>query len=409
MESTALNLEPTEYHQAMAEYLRSAERELWNWFSSSQAKTNYTETLRLSLLKNTYRLDAEGHPELAQTVEEAKTALGLDFPVTVYQAQQSEQLNATLFYIPGEGHVVISGPLLSTLTPIELKSVLGHELAHYLLWQQAGGDYLVAERILQAIAEDPRAASAHELSAQRYRLYTEIFADRGSMAVTKDLNSVVSGLVKVSTGLHQVSGVSYLKQADEIFAQSKIRTEGISHPETFIRARALRLWVQGEPEAERQVKSMIEGDSNLEQLDLLEQVRLTDYTRRLLAELLRPKWFQTDLVLVHARHYFADFKIDPPANTSPLEALASADAKIRDCFGYILLDFVVADQELEDLPLAAAWQMACRIGIESQFEKILSKELKVKPREIKRLKLEATERLEAGAGRLSAKEAEPIS
>jgi hypothetical protein len=92
-----------------------------------------------------------------------------------------------------------------------------------------------------------------------------------------------------------------------------------------------------------------------------------------------------------------------------VEALATEDPRIRDCFGYILLDFVVADHELEDLPLAAAWQMACRIGIESQFEKILSKELKVKPREIKRLKLEATERLEAGAGRLSAKEAEPIS
>jgi len=79
-------LEPLPYHIELREYLRSEERELWNWFASARAKADYTENLRLELLKSTYRLDAEGHPELYKTVEEAKSRLQLDIPVTLYQA-----------------------------------------------------------------------------------------------------------------------------------------------------------------------------------------------------------------------------------------------------------------------------------------------------------------------------------
>src|SRR5882724_3638611 len=103
----AAKLEPTPYHRALVDYLRAQEQELWKWFASAQAKIEYTEALRLALLKTTYRLDAQGHPELAQAAEEAKAALGLDFPVTLYQAQQSGELNAALYFIPGEGHVVL--------------------------------------------------------------------------------------------------------------------------------------------------------------------------------------------------------------------------------------------------------------------------------------------------------------
>jgi len=393
MSEQRINLTPTPYHRELVDYLRSQERELWDWFSSAQAKTEYTESLRLALLKTTYRLDADAHPDLVGSADEAKTALGLDFPLTLYQAQQSDQLNASLYYIPGEGHLVLSGPLLATLTPIELKSVLGHELAHYLLWQREGGVFLIADRILQALADDPRSAPPHEQSAQRYRLYTEIFADRGSLAVTNDLNSVVSGLVKVATGLHQVSGASYLKQADEIFAQSKVKTEGLSHPETFIRARALRFWAAHDPSAESLVTAMIEGEATLQHLDLLAQLRLTALTRKIITQLLAPKWFQSEPVLAHARLFFNDFKPVSSIEPGALNTLTFEDPKLREYFAYLLLDFVVADRELEDLPLAAAWEMACKLGIESAFEKLLANELKLKPRDLKRLKQDASETL----------------
>src|SRR5436853_7734941 len=104
---TGNSLEPLPYHVELRNYLKSEERELWNWFASAQAKADYTENLRMELLKCTYRLDADGHPELYQSVEEARIRLQLDIPVTLYQAQNSPQLNATLFFMPGAGHVVV--------------------------------------------------------------------------------------------------------------------------------------------------------------------------------------------------------------------------------------------------------------------------------------------------------------
>src|SRR5260370_3832847 len=106
-------LEPLPYHLELRDYLKSEERELWNWFSSAQAKADYTENLRLELLKSTYRLDADGHPALYQSLNEVKARLQLDIPVTLYQAQNSPQLNAALYYIPGQGHVALSGPVLT--------------------------------------------------------------------------------------------------------------------------------------------------------------------------------------------------------------------------------------------------------------------------------------------------------
>src|SRR4051794_36063082 len=113
MDTIGQILEPMPYHCVLRDYLKANERDLWNWFASARAKADYTEHLRLELLKASYRLDPENHPELYQGAEEAKARLQLDIPITIYQAQQSTQLNAALYYIPGEGHLVFSGPVFS--------------------------------------------------------------------------------------------------------------------------------------------------------------------------------------------------------------------------------------------------------------------------------------------------------
>jgi predicted SprT family Zn-dependent metalloprotease len=396
-------LEPLPYHLELRDYLKSEERELWNWFSSAQAKADYTENLRLELLKSTYRLDADAHPQLYQSVDEAKTRLQLDIPVTLYQAQNSHQLNALLFYIPGQGHIVFFGPILSLLNAEELKSVIGHELAHYHLWERDGGEFHIADRLLHAVAQDPRASSSHEQTARRYQLYTEIFADRGSFCATGDVNPVIAALVKLQTGLGQVSAASYLRQAEEIFANGNVTTEAISHPEDFIRVRALKLWQEQREGAIAHISAMVEGKSALEDLDLLGQKRLTSATRRLLESLLRPKWFQTPATLGHAKLFFENFQ---PANgdAPPIDDLKSADIKLREYLCYVLLDFAKADPELEELPLAAALELSRQLEFDAHFEKIAAKELKMRVRDVRRIKEQAAEMLakeEANAERIT--------
>jgi predicted SprT family Zn-dependent metalloprotease len=389
---TAPALEPLPYHLELRDYLKSAERELWNWFSSAQAQADYTENLRLQLLKTTYRLDSESHAELHASLAEAKARLDLDIPVTLYQAQNNPHLNATIFYIPGQAHIVFSGPVFTLLNADELKSVLGHELAHYHLWHRDAGEFHIADRLISAVAADPRSASAHEQTARKYQLYTEIFADRGSLHVCNDPNPVIAGLVKIETGLAHVSAQSYLKQADEIFANGSVATEGISHPEAFIRARALSLWQNQTENAADQIAEMIEGSSSLEDLDLIAQKRLVATTEQLVQRLLRPKWFQTAAALSHARMFFPKFESEPwdrQASAWPV----CVPEKLRDYLSYILLDFAKADPELDELPLAAALELSRELEFDAQFEKLAAKELKMKVRDVRRIKDQAGDML----------------
>jgi hypothetical protein len=387
------HLEPLPYHLEVREYLKSRERELWKWFASAQAKANYTENLRLELLKSTYRLAPEGHPDLYANLNEAKAKLQLDIPVTLYQAQNTSELNATLFFIPEEGHIVFSGPVFNLLNSEEVKSVLGHELAHYHLWRRDGGEFHIADRLLQAVSHDPRAAASHEQTARRFQLYTEIFADRGSLSATGDVNPVVAGLVKIQTGLAQVSAAGYLKQAEEIFAKGNVSTEGLSHPEAFIRARALTLWQEKRENATAQIVEMIEGATALDELDLPGQAAMAGKTRLLLEYFLQPKWIQTPAVLGHARLFFDDFKPLATRNPAALEEIKPGDQKTAEFFCYLLLDFVTADPELDEMPLAAALQVCEWLELENQFEKLATRELKIKARDMKRLKEQAAEML----------------
>ncbi|HWQ92414.1 MAG TPA: M48 family metalloprotease [Clostridia bacterium] len=386
-------LEPLPYHVELRDYLKRHERELWNWFASARAQADFTENLRMDLLKSTYRLDAESHRELYEGVKEAKERLQLDIPVTIYQAQNSPQPNAALYFIPGEGHVVFSGPVLSLLNAEEIKSVLGHELAHYHLWQWEEGDLHITDRLIQAVAGDPRAAGSHEQTARRFQLYTEIFADRGSLCVTGDLHPVVAGLVKIQTGLAQVSAQSYLQQAEEIFAKDNVATEGLSHPEAFIRARALSLWQEQRQDSDPHIERMIEGAEALDNLDLIGQARLTRKTRRLVEHFLQPKWFQTPAVLGHAKMFFDDIQPAATRDDFQIQEFQTTDAKLREYYCYLLLDFVTADPELDELPLVAALDLSRQLDLDGPFEKLAAKELKLKVREVRKLKEQAAEML----------------
>jgi hypothetical protein len=385
-------LRPLPYHDEVVRCLQAAEPEVWRWACSARARSEHAAAVRGELLKGTYRLDAGAHAELHARCAAAAARLGLQVPVTLYQAGEGP-LNASLYFVPGEAHVVFTGPVLERLDGAELEALLGHELSHHLLWELDGGAYHAADRILSTALNDPRASTSHVQTARLFALYTEAFADRGGAVACGGLAPAVTTLVKMQTGLADVSAPSYLKQADEICAPGGITSAGQSHPEVFVRARALRLWCESDPGADAWLATALQGPLALDTLDLLGQQRLTALTQRVMSQLLRHRCLHSDGLLAHARRFFPDFR-PADAHDAALEAEVVAASGTHDYVAALLMDFCVADRELDDVPIAAALQLAYRLGVADPFERLALKELMLPKRQFNKLKQDAAALLE---------------
>ncbi len=384
-----LPLEPLRYHTELVLHLQAQEAELWNWFSTDRLRAQNNEAVKLDLLKATYRIERDANPTLYAAFDEVASALNLSCPVTFYQSSGGGALNASLAYMPGEAHIVFVGPLLTTLTPVELKCVLGHELMHFALLDR-WHEYLVATQMLSAMCNDAQAQPAHQASARLLGLYTEVLCDRAAYQATKDLASTITALVRIETGTTDVAAESYLRQTDEIFAKGHPRTEGVTHPETFIRARALQLWVGNPQSAGDEIAQVIEGALSLEDLDLLGQQRVAAMTRRLVGRFLRPSWLHTEAQLAHARLFFDDFAPASAIDEELAEDLAGVTDKLRDYYCYVLLDFATADRDLEDAPLAAALLLSDELGLGDRFRQLATKELNLRKKQLEALDAEAS-------------------
>lgn len=385
-------LSPLPYHDDVVRCLQAEEPDVWRWACSAQARDEHAEAVRGELLKETYRLDAGAHPELHERCAAAAARLALRVPVTLYQAGDGA-MNASLYFLPGEAHVVFTGPVLERLKGAELEALLGHELSHHLLWELDGGLYHAADRILTAALGDPRASASHLQTARLFRLYTEAFADRGGAVACGALAPAVTTLVKMQTGLAEASAPSYLKQADEICAPGGVTSAGQSHPEVFVRARALRLWCEADPDADVWLATALQGPLSLDTLDVLGQQRLSALTQRVLTQLLRHRCLRSDGLLAHARRFFPDFR---PADTNDaaLEAEVAAASGTHDYLAALLMDFCVADRELDDVPIAAALELARRLGMADPFERLALKELSLPKRQFNSIKQNASTLLE---------------
>jgi hypothetical protein len=100
-------------------------------------------------------------------------------------------------------------------------------------------------------------------------------------------------------------------------------------------------------------------------------------------------------VLGHAKLFFPDFKPGGVRNGFEPESFKTKSRKVREYYCYLLLDFVVADSELNEMPLAAALEMSKRLEIDEEFDRLVSKELKVKGRELAKIKAQAANMLAA--------------
>src|SRR5687768_7102139 len=169
-----------------------------------EVREQHARDIRDRLLRETYRLDPDAHPAAHRALELARERLGIAVPATLYQAGGGDGMNAMLCHLPDHAHVVLQGPVLERLDETELLAVLGHELAHHRLWTEAGGEHLVADRILQHTLADPAVAASHSETARLHALYTEVYADRGAAVAAQAVAPAITTLVKVHTGIASV-------------------------------------------------------------------------------------------------------------------------------------------------------------------------------------------------------------
>lgn len=376
------------YHRKLKSHYEAEEPELWSWFASTEKRRDSAEHARLDLLKTTYRLDRSAETELYSVVDAVAEKLEISQPITLYQAQDPKGMNAGLVFVPDELHIVLEGPVLTSLDEAELRAVLGHEMTHFLFYHLGEGEYRITGDLVSAQTYDPDADYPYCEAARLFFLYTEILCDRGGFAATGSVDPAISSLVKIQTGLTSVSADSYRAQAEEIFSGGSAPTEGITHPESFIRTRSLALWAEKGDAAQEEIERMISGPPVLQRLDLLRQKEMSERTRRLVARFLAPAWMRTESVVAHARLFFESFTPEETSADDDQELLSSLrtdDKELRDYYCYVLLDFAAADRDLEQAPLAAAILLAREFGADERLAELARKELRLRKKEMEKL------------------------
>jgi Zn-dependent protease with chaperone function len=378
-----------QYHLQVKNYFK-AQSKTWQYFLVAQNKEEQLTQYKTELLKNTYKFDEVADTFIYEKVQIAKNKLGLQqLPVTVYQAQYTDELNASIVFLNNEAHIVFSGPVTKLLDSDELLAVIAHELSHIKLYTLLDGELEVADRIITAIANNHSSEAAYYETARLFKLYTEIFCDRGAYQVLQQTEPVITSLVKASTGLEKVHANSYLKQADEIFAAEKsFASTAISHPENFIRAKAIDLWHQKKELADAEIIAMIEGVINIDQLDLFKQQKIAALTNTVLQLFLKPNWFKTTIVIGLAKQYFTDFNFTTTAllQQELIVTIQESHQSIQQYLACVLYDFVQVDATLEETPAGWAIQFAEDIQLKNAYDTVLKKELQLSDKKLQQYK-----------------------
>jgi hypothetical protein len=372
-------LTPLPYHLTVVDYLRQLEPDVWRWASARMTDAEQRDALRAALLRGTYRIEQDAHPDVHAALTLALERLGLTAPATLYQSPGTE-MNAALFYVPGEVHIIVQGPLLERLAPDELLAVFGHELAHYLLWEQQDGALLVADRILDQAAASGDASASQRETCRRYALHTELFADRGAAVAAGAMEPAIAALVKIETGIGNVDAAAYLRQAEEIEAKEAQASGARTHPETFLRARALALWWQRSATLNTWCDARLHGTPALARLDLPGQLHIQQQTRGLMAWFLDGTLLASETLMAQVRALFPDWGAAEPVQDPALIT------GLPDYWSAMLVDLALADPDQQDAALLRAGQAARALGIVDAFEANLRRDAGMNKRELERFK-----------------------
>ncbi|MEM1261997.1 MAG: M48 family metalloprotease [Pseudomonadota bacterium] len=372
-----MQLSPLPYHDNVCAHLKQHESGLWQWFVSDNFSSADSEHTKLELLKSCYRMSADHHADLYRLAEEAADRLEIDCPITLYQAQVAgAEPNAALYFFADELCVVLSGAIEELLAPNELRSLFGHEFAHHKLYTDKHGEYFAASRLLAWCAAQPDCHEAYVETARRYQLQTELYADSGAAFACGSAETVMSCLIKVSTGLKSVAVLDYLAQAEEILSKEGGGSEGSSHPEVYLRVKALQSGVADPSDYTK----LVRGKLDTRRLDVFDQRELAALTYQIFQVLGTDERFQTDEHRVLARQYFPSFTwTDAESTAFELCAQIKNTSELTQTYlAYLLLDLVTADRDDSYPLLGPVLLFATELGVYKPVESTVRKELKLR-------------------------------
>jgi len=365
--------QPFSYHKEVRNYFKEQQK-TWNWFQNSSVQEKQIKEIKEDILKNTYRLTKPDHDHIFALVEEAKKKLSIENEIFLYQELQQPIPNASVCILEQEVHIVFSGDILNRLSKKELLAVIAHELGHVLFFQIEDRDFENTNRIIHSIANDRSSSQTMIETARLFRLHTELYCDKVALEVVGDVKTVIESLVKASSSLVEVDGKEYLKQANEILSQDKDGSTNLTHPETYIRAKALD--IHKKESGEEAIQKIMNNNWGLSRLDLFKQKKLHQLTKEFLELITKPSWIRTDFVFNVCRQYFYDFKYNDERILGDEfhEVLDEADDSLREYFSYILLDISMCDNSLEGVPLGHCFEIAEYLGIAKTFRQLVKKE-----------------------------------
>ncbi|TQJ18553.1 M48 family metalloprotease [Kribbella jejuensis] len=349
------------YHRSVLAVVRRVDERAW-----AALHGDPEGSLDDLLLRNAYRLEADVHPDVFRAGERAARALELAADVDYYQVNRAP--NASYVHQAGNAVIVFQGPLLERLDEDELTAVIGHELAHRLLWQADKGGFLAVDRLLDAAAGDARTPSQYLETHRRWSLATELFADRGAYTACGDLRTTVRALLKLETGLSTADPDAYLRQAEALDLSSGSR--GTSHPEAVGRAWALKNWLAGED-----VEALVTGPLDVDAPDLLDAALLRELSRDFAGAIALTEGLRTDAIATAAATFSdglgaagGEVRFDEPLAVRPVDGAPLprrrplAPSTMR-YLCYLLLDLATADPEVGDDGLIASLAVARRSGL----------------------------------------------